>query len=310
MDPPERQDSVARAVWALGRKQHRLITRSQLLELGVRRDAVRHRLKTGRLHRIRPGVYALGSPELTRAGHWMAAVLYLAPEAYLSHTSAAELWGISGHPDRVSRPIHVSLARDVSRRAPGIRTHRPSSLRSGDRALRDRIPVTSPTRTLIDLATVLSPGRLERAVNEADRLDLVDPETLRAAVERRKGVRGRPSLLRLLDRRTFVLTDSELERRFLAVVRRAGLPEPITGVHLNGFKVDFFWPGLRLVVETDGLRYHRTPTQQARDRERDQAHARAGLTPLRFTYAQVRYEPEGVVGTLRAVVERLRRLAA
>ena len=86
-----------------------------------------------------------------------------------------------------------------------------------------------------------------------------------------------------LDRRTFTSTESELERRFLALIRDAGLPMPETGKYLNGFKVDFFWPQLGLVVETDGLRYHRTPAQQARDRVRDQAHAAAGLTPLRFT---------------------------
>jgi very-short-patch-repair endonuclease len=113
-------------------------------------------------------------------------------------------------------------------------------------------------------------------------------------------------LREVLDRRTFTLTDSELERRFLPIVRRTGLSLPRTGHHLNGFKVDFYWPDLGLVVETDGLRYHRTPAQQSRDRLRDQAHAAAGLTPLRFTHAQVRYEPRHVQATLEAVARRLR----
>ena len=102
-----------------------------------------------------------------------------------------------------------------------------------------------------------------------------------------------------------MLTDSELERRFLPIARRAGLPPPQTGRPVNGFKADFFWPELGLVVETDGLRYHRTPIQQTRDRVRDQAHAAAGLTPLRFTHTQVAYEPDHVEGTLRAVARRL-----
>jgi very-short-patch-repair endonuclease len=80
----------------------------------------------------------------------------------------------------------------------------------------------------------------------------------------------------------------------------------LTGRRINGFKVDFYWPDLGLVVETDGLRYHRTPAQQARDRSRDQAHTAAGLTCLRFTHAQVRYEPEQAEKTLRAVARRLR----
>ncbi len=110
-----------------------------------------------------------------------------------------------------------------------------------------------------------------------------------------------------LDRRTFTSTDSELERSFLALVRDAELPMPETGRHLNGFKVDFYWPELGMVVETDGLRYHRTPTQQARDHVRDQAHAAAGLTALRFTRAQVRFQPDHVRATLVAVAGRLGR---
>ena len=119
---------------------------------------------------------------------------------------------------------------------------------------------------------------------------------------------SRPGLTKLretLDRRTFVLTDSDLERRFLALARKGRLPVPETGRRVNGFKVDFFWPALGLVVETDGLTYHRTPTQQARDRLRDQAHTASGLTPLRFTHAQVRYEPDHVERTVASVVRRL-----
>jgi very-short-patch-repair endonuclease len=111
-------------------------------------------------------------------------------------------------------------------------------------------------------------------------------------------------LREVLDRRTFTLTDSELERRFLPIARSDGLPPPRTGHYLNGFKVDFFWPELGLVVETDGLRYHRTPAQQSRDRLRDQAHTAAGLTPLRFTHAQVRFEPRHVRATLEAAARR------
>jgi very-short-patch-repair endonuclease len=171
---------------------------------------------------------------------------------------------------------------------------------------REGIRVTSPIRTVIDLATQLDSRHLERIVNAADRLDLVNPESLRTAIARMSGRRGVPHLRRVLDRRTFTLTDSELERRFLRLVRRAGLPMPQTGVRLNGFKVDFHWPELGLVVETDGLRYHRTPAQQAVDRRRDQAHTAAGLTTLRFTHAQVAYDPDEVIAVLTSVFERLR----
>src|SRR5206468_7428217 len=139
----------------------------------------------------------------------------------------------------------------------------------------------------------------------------VDPDTLRAALDDMPGRPGVPVLRRVLDRHTFRLTDSELERRFLRIVRAAGLPPPQTGVVVNGFKVDFYWPELGLVVETDGLRYHRTPAQQSRERVRDQAHAAAGLTPLRFTRADPVRAPArpGDAGSGRASPRSLPRAA-
>jgi very-short-patch-repair endonuclease len=103
------------------------------------------------------------------------------------------------------------------------------------------------------------------------------------------------------------MTDTELERRFVPLARKAGLPKPLTQQRLNGYRVDFYWPDLGLVVETDGLRYHRTPSKQTTDRRRDQAHTVAGLTPLRFTHAQVRYEPRHVKNMLAKVAANLRR---
>jgi very-short-patch-repair endonuclease len=170
--------------------------------------------------------------------------------------------------------------------------------------------VTSLVRTLVDIASQLDRGDLERAVNEADRLDLIDPEALLDALTLHPGKRGVGRLRELLSERAFRLTDSELERRFLRLVSEAGLPMPLTRQRLNGFRVDFVWFDLKLVVETDGLRYHRTTGQQARDRLRDQAHLTAGFTPLRFTHAQIRFEAGYVRFTLLAVVNRLRRLAA
>jgi very-short-patch-repair endonuclease len=253
--------------------------------------------------RIWRGVYAVGRPELTQHGRWMAAVLFAGPHAWLSHESAAALWGIRRGCE--AGEIEVTVPAGGRRRA-GLRVHRRSVLPGEDLARHDGIPVTSPLRTLIDLGARLPPRQLEAAINEADKLDLVHPNALRAVLDSRSGVSGVAAVRRVLDRRTFVLTDSELERRFLPLARRAGLPRPQTGVHVSGFKVDFYWPEIGLVVETDGLRYHRTPAQQARDRERDQAHAAAGLVPLRFTHAQVTFDPEKVVATLVAVHDRQR----
>jgi very-short-patch-repair endonuclease len=112
-------------------------------------------------------------------------------------------------------------------------------------------------------------------------------------------------LRRLLDRQTFTFTASELERWFLPIARAAGLPKPLTSTGVNGFEVDFYWPDLGLVVETDGWRYHRTPFAQTRDRRRDQTHTRRGLTQLRFTHKQIRYERPWVQDTLADVARRL-----
>jgi very-short-patch-repair endonuclease len=159
----------------------------------------------------------------------------------------------------------------------------------------------------VDLAARLPDTELEAAISEADKLGLVDPDRLRAELDVLSHRAGLPALRRLLDRHTFRMTDTDLERLFLPIARKAGLPVPETQARVNGFRVDFYWPEVGLVVETDGLRYHRTPAQQKRDRVRDQAHTAAGLTPLRFTHAQVAFEPAHVQRTLAAVAGRLHR---
>ncbi len=291
------------AAWGLAAKQHGVVARRQLVQLGMSGQAIQHRLERGRLHRVTRGVYSVGRPELSPHGRWMAAVLACGSGAALSYGSAAALWGFEK--ERRGAP-EVSIARASRRRPPNVLVYRRPNLRSAEVEIEAGIPVTSVVRTFIDVAAHLDPQRIERAVNEADRLGLIDPETLFDALELHPGKRGVGPLRQILGRRAFRLTDSELERRFLRLVGEVGLPTPLTQQRLNGFEVDFFWPDLGLVVETDGLRYHRTPAQQARDRLRDQAHLAAGMTPLRFTHEQVRFEAGYVRLTLLAVANRLR----
>jgi very-short-patch-repair endonuclease len=275
-----------------------VITRARLLAIGFSDAEIRGRLANGRLHRVYRGVYAVGRPELTRLGRWMAAVLACGEGAALSYQSAGALWGICSECPKL---IEVSIPGDTPRRRRGIVVHRTRRL---DTTREYGIPVTTVPATLSALAGRLEVADVERAINAADKRNLITPPALRQAID---GDRQAAALRRVLDRRTFVLTESELERRFLPIAVRAGLPPPKTGVNLSGFKVDFFWPDLGLVIETDGLRYHRTPAQQARDRVRDQAHAAAGLTPVRFTHEQIRYEPDYVGATLAAVALKLSR---
>lgn len=249
------------------------------------------------------GVYAVGWPAIDRIRQWMAAVLAGGDGAALSHRSAAALWGIGEE----SSQIDISVRRRCELRRPGIRFRGRPSLAARAIVLHDDIPVTSPAQTLVDLATELDSVALERAVNDADKRDLINPEGLREDLVHFGGNPGVRPLRHLLDRLFFRLSDSDLEIYFRRIVRAARLPIPLTKQRVNRFEVDFFWPQLGLVVETDGLRYHRTPSAQLRDARRDRAHVMAGMTPLRFTHYEVRYEPGRVRAELLRTIAMLRK---
>jgi very-short-patch-repair endonuclease len=187
-------------------------------------------------------------------------------------------------------------------RGKGIVVHRRKTFESTSH---HRIPVTTPAQTVVDIAPSLARDDLEHAINEADKRRLVDPEQLRAAVDELPRTPGIAIVRATLEHRTFTLTDSRLERLFIPIALRAGLPMPLTQQWVNGFRVDFYWPELKLIVETDGLTYHRTPAQQAGDAIRSQTHSAKGFVPLRFTRAQVKYEPAYVESILREVATRL-----
>lgn len=292
---------MAREAWALAENQHGVVSNDQLREVGYTPQAIYHRIRTGRLHPLHRGVYAVGRSNVTDHGRWMAAVL-ACDGSVISHSSAAALWRM-GPEERDL--VELSLPSRSRRRRPGLEIHQRPSLQQRDITREYGIPVTTPTQTLIDMSLRLDRAGVERMINEADKYNLTHPPQLREALDARAGEPGVARLRHILDRRTFRLTKEELERRFLPLAREAGLPAPLTGQWVNEFEVDFFWPDLGLVIETDGLRYHRTPAEQARDRLRDQTHTAAGLTPLRFTHEQVRYEPEHVLAVLRATAQVL-----
>ena len=231
----------------------------------------------------------------------MAAVLACGGDAALCRWSAAAHWGIG----KVRRgSIDVVIRRRSDLRRPGVRVRIHTSLPDADLTSRRGIPVTTPVRTLIDLATEATPRQLERLVNEADKRDRIDPESLRGALDGYAGQSGVKALRSLLDRHTFRLSDTDLEVLFRPLAAAAGLPVPLTKQIVNGFEVDFHWPDLGLVIETDGWRYHRTPAAQSRDALRDQIHTASGLTPLRFSHYQVKYEPDHVVRVLTRTAAR------
>jgi very-short-patch-repair endonuclease len=300
MDPITLQDADA-LVRELAAAQHWVVTREQLRALGLGSDSIRHRVKTGRLHPVHRGVYAVARPALGQKERWLAAVLACGDEALLSHRSAAALWGLVR--GSTEHDVEVVTPDAVLRGRPGIRVHRRADLGAEHRCEVDCIPVTDPISTLVDLASCAPEWQVEQAINAADRLGLVDAGTLRATVPGLAPRPGKACIRRLAG--CDALTDTGLERKFLAIVRTADLPSPRTQVMVSGYRVDFYWPDLRLVVEADGWRYHRTPGEQATDQRRDQAHARGGLTTLRFSEDQIRYEPRAVQRTLTAVFRRI-----
>ena len=297
-------DARSKQAWELAGRQHGIVTRRQLLALGFSSGSIEHRRETGRLHLVARGVYAVGWPALDLRRRWMAAVLTCDEDAALSHRSAAALLGIGRElPGR----IDVSVPRRCELRRPGLLIRGRPSLTASDIGSSEGIPVTSSVRTLIDLATELDPTPLERAVNDADKRGLIDPERLHEEIGHFGGEPGVRPLRLLLDKLFFRLSDSDLEIYFRRIVKAAKLPTPISKQRVNRFEVDFFWPDLGLVVETDGLRYHRTPSAQTRDARRDRAHVMAGMTPLRFTHYEVRYEPARVRGALTKTIDLLER---
>jgi very-short-patch-repair endonuclease len=286
-------------VWKLARQDHNVVTYEELLGLGFTKSAIEHRIRKGRLHPKARGVYAVGTPELTREGRWMVAVKQCGNQAVLSHLTAAVHYGIW---KREPRQIHVTVPRCANPKPGGVKLHRRGEVVS--RRWRG-VPVTTIDETVIDCTTLLSRDDVEHLINQADIKGLTDPERLRRAAARAKRRPGARELRRIIDIATFQFTRSQLERTFIPIALRAGLPRPLTAQWVTGYEVDFYWPELKLVIETDGLRYHRTPQQQAKDLARDQKHVASGLTCCRFSHGQIRYEPKRVEAVLRALAERL-----
>jgi very-short-patch-repair endonuclease len=251
---------------------------------------------------VRRGVYALGPARLSQRGIWLAATLARGPTALLSHASAAALWGLSRPPPG---PVHVTIPDTKQPSGRGLTIHRTRRLDPLDRAVRERIPVTALPRTVLDLAETEGPRRLRRAVDEADRLGLLHLGELEAAIERHPGRRGIAPLREILTGYVEAPpTRSELEDRFLDLIREAGLPAPQTNVVVAGMEVDAYWPEARLVVELDGYRYHAGPGAHERDRERTLRLQDAGREVRRFTWRQVTRKPDAVTRSVRKELER------
>ncbi|MBW3534508.1 MAG: type IV toxin-antitoxin system AbiEi family antitoxin domain-containing protein [Gemmatimonadetes bacterium] len=277
---------VDRRIAVLAARQQGVVTRAQLLEAGLRPGAVDRRLKAGQLRRLHRGVYLVGPLMPVRARE-MAAVLASGPGAVLSHASAAALWELlPARGDTVRVDVTVP-AGDRGRR-PGITVHRVVALEADERAEVSGIPITTPARTVVDLAGVLGTREVERAVARGERTGLLNLEALPSLLSRYRGRPGMPALRALLgDERTPALTRSEAEEKFLALIRRARLPAPEANVVVEGHEVDFLWRSEGIAVEVDGFRFHASRSMFERDRRRDARLAARGINVIRLTWRQI-----------------------
>jgi hypothetical protein len=287
----EESDTRDAAIARIAARQHGVIAVSQLHEVGLDKSAISRRLKSGRLHRIHHGIYAVGHRGLSLQGRFMAAVLACGEGRVLSHGSAAVLWKLLKPFDG---PVHVSVPTTAGlRKRCGIHLHRtpalaepspsPSSLAirggRGRRLMttyRDNIPVTTVARTIEDLRRISFPSRLlRRAIRQAEfmglRLESVESDRTR----------------------------SDLEAAFLDLYRRYGFPVPEVNVKLGRWEVDFLWRSQRLVVETDSWTYHRGSIAFEDDHARDLDLRQQGYTVLRFTDKQLQDEPARIAANLR-----------
>lgn len=285
-----------RAIARLAERQHGVVATWQLLTLGFTQDDIDYRARIGRLHRIHHGVYAVGYAKLTPKGHRMAAVLAYGPDAVLSHRSAAAHWDVG------PGFWKVEVTMPHSRRSrKGTRAHR-TTLHPEDITVHDGIPLTSPARTILDLARLLNDDQLTRLIEDFDRKELFDLRALDRAIARRPRVPGVRRLKTVLSAyRGTADTRSKLERDFRALIARANLPEPQYNVLLAGFTVDVYWPQWKLVVELDGEPYHSSPRALETDRIRDATLQKIDIRVLRVTGKRMDNEPEAVLNDVLAL---------
>jgi very-short-patch-repair endonuclease len=294
--------AIDRKIARLAARQRGVVTREQLLALGLRPSAIDERIAAGKLHPLHRGVYLVGHAVPPLGAQEMAAVLACGRGAVLSHYSAGEQFEVL---EKNDGPIHVSIPGGSRRQRDGIRLHKPTTLTAGDTGDWDGIPITSPARTLFDLAATVPFRVLEHAVNEAQIKRLVTARELTDRLDTHRG-RGTSALKAILNTRP-TKSRSPGESLLRTLIRKANLPPAEMNAKVHGYEWDFHWADAKLLVEADSVGYHSLPAKVEHDRRKD-AHARArGYEVLRFTYTQIAYEPEVVIAGIAAALATRRR---
>lgn len=290
---------IQRGVAELAGAQHGVVAAWQLLELGWSRQAIARLVRSGRLHRVHQGVYAVGHPAISEHGRGMAAILACGRGSALSHWSAAWLWGLV---PTIGKPIDITAPKPLHRQR-GIRPHTASGLLGRDVTVLAGIPVTALPVAMLGIAPVAH--SLSGMLGRAERHDDFDLGAFDDLVERSRGAAGVARLRKAVaEFRRPVFSRSGLERRFLALVAEAGLRLPSMNFSVAGCEVDAYWPALRFGVELDTYEYHRGQRSFESDRERDEDLKLAGIEVIRITDRRIANDPRDVQRRLRLHLER------
>lgn len=302
LDPPgSGSDSASGApdllIADLADHQHGVVSRDQLRALGLSDTMIAWRVRTGHLHRIGRNVYAVGHRTLDVHARRIRAIRTFTGDAWLSHRSAGAVWNMAWD---ATGTTHVSVMhrRGLARRD-GITLHRPRTLRPEDVTEQEGLPVTTPARTIFDLAATEPERIVERAIEDAEIHHLFDMRRITALAERRvPGTKAVLGVLEVVDPDHQTAMRSTLEEAFFVMSRRHGIERPRVNEHVDGWRVDFHWPARRLVVELDGAGFHLNRIAFERDRRQDTELQLAGWIVLRFTYRRVQREPAAVLATV------------
>jgi very-short-patch-repair endonuclease len=287
----------------LAARQYGIVSREQLAALGYSDDAVDRAIAAGRLHRWHRRVFAVGHTALSPHGLCMAAVMFRGEGALISYQSAAWLWGLE---PKLEIPVNVSVRwRGHAQDAIGL--HHCPALRDEDVAVTERLPVTAVPRTLLDYASDAKQFRLERAIDRADRLGLLDVTAIDRITEEVRRHPGRIRLLRVMGiYREKGFTRSGGEKRMLSALASAGVRRPLVNNFIEGYELDFYWDRERFAVELDSWEHHRGRRSFEEDRKRQDELAMAGIETIRITGTRLRREPRQVARRIESHLDRRR----
>ena len=287
---------------AIAALQRGYVSRRQLLQAGISYQAIARAVAAGRLHPCHRGVFAVGHGAEPPLGPHTAALLALRDGAALGRRTAAEICGFErAVPD--DGLLHVVVEGNQAAALKGVRVHRTASLDRADIRIRRSLPVTSPARTIIDLAPDLTDRELELTVDLAITERVVRPSELTSTLEPMTHAPGRSRILDLLGAGVHAsVTRSHVEECLLALIRAARLPEPRVNARLGGYEVDFYWPDAHFAAEVDGFQFHSTRPRLERDRRKDGDLRRLGVSTMRFTWREVDRDP---VATIVRLAEAL-----